>query len=126
MFKLVNRDRAAAGLRPLKWHGKLAAVARAHSADMASTGVVAHGSSRTGMLDDRLAKVGLTKLPFIAENVGQAASVAQMQRGFMTSPGHRGNVLAPHPTHVGVGIVVARAELGGLTLYVTQVFASGL
>jgi uncharacterized protein YkwD len=126
MFALVNQDRAAAGLGALAWSDKLAQVARGHSAEMSRTGQVAHVSRTTGTVEDRLAQVGLRRLPLIAENVGLAGSVPQSQRGFMTSPGHRANVLHPQLSHVGIGIAVARGELGDVNLYVTQVYALGL
>src|SRR5882757_4972889 len=41
---LMNAERAANGLAPLRWDDQLAAAAGAHSADMARTGYFAHES----------------------------------------------------------------------------------
>ena len=50
----------------------------------------------------------------------------QAERGFMSSPGHRSNVLEPRVTHVGVGVVAGSPEEGGsVPLYVTQLFTEG-
>ena len=40
----MNQVRVAAGLRPLRFDGKLHAAARAHSADMMRRGYFAHGA----------------------------------------------------------------------------------
>jgi uncharacterized protein YkwD len=125
VFALVNRDRAAAGLPALVWDGRLAAVARAHSEDMAQDNYVAHVSPRFGTVNDRIRRASLTPT-LLSENVGRAYSAGQAQRGFMLSPGHRGNVIDKRVTHVGIGVAVGRSEGGQTPLFVTQLFAAGI
>jgi uncharacterized protein YkwD len=109
----------------LRLDRQLTAVARAHSAEMAATGVVGHVSPQTGNAADRVKKMGLNPL-LVAENVGRAYSAGQAHRGFMGSPGHRGNVVEPRVTAVGIGIVAGREENGTVPLFFTQLFTEGL
>ena len=119
MLALVNRDRAAAGLRPLALDDKLSDVARAHSRDMAANEYVAHVSPTTGTALDRARHAGLAPA-LIFENVGRAYSADQAETGFMSSPGHRGNILDPRATRIGIGIVAGKPATGTTPLYVTQ------
>ena len=121
MRELVNRDRAAAGLAPLAADPALAAVARAHSQEMARTGVVGHVSPTTGDASDRAARAGI-RTGLLLENIARAYGVAEAEAGLMNSPGHRANLLTPGVTHVGIGIELG-AEVGGRReLFVTQMF----
>src|SRR5690606_15333461 len=54
MLALINRDREAAGLRPVEWDERVAQVSRAHSEDMRKTKIVAHISPTTGSAADRV------------------------------------------------------------------------
>jgi uncharacterized protein YkwD len=125
LFRLINRDRQAVGLSPVRADRRLAEIARQHSREMAETGVVAHTSPRTGNAADRVRKTGL-RPEIVAENVGRAYNAPQAQRGFMSSPGHRSNVLEPRLTHVGIGVVAGKNEGDAVPLFFTQLFAAGL
>lgn len=121
MLTLVNRDRAAAGLAAVAADPALAAVARAHSQEMARTGVVGHVSATTGDASDRAAAAGI-HTGLLLENIARAYGVAEAEVGLMNSPGHRANLLTPGVTHLGVGIELG-AEIGGRReLFVTQMF----
>jgi uncharacterized protein YkwD len=123
LLDLVDRDRARAGLPAFVHDPRLHAVARRYSQEMAETGVVAHISSRTGSVLDRLRAAGLAPPPtVVAENVAAATSVEDAEQGFMGSPGHRDNVLSPAVTHIGVGVAVGHAADGTAGLYFTQIF----
>jgi len=119
LLDLVNRDRAAAGLRPLTLDRALSEVARAHSRDMASNDYVAHVSPTTGTALDRAHRAGLTPA-LIFENVGRAYSTDQAETGFMSSPGHRANILDPRPTRIGIGVALGKPVTGTNPLFVTQ------
>jgi len=124
LLELLDRDRKQAGLPALVRDPRLSAVARRYSREMAETGEVAHFSPRTGSVVDRVRVAGVTPPPTIlAENVGSAASAADAELAFMSSPGHRDNILQPEVTHVGVGVVAGREEGGVVALYFTQIFA---
>jgi uncharacterized protein YkwD len=119
IFKLLNADRARAGLGPLAADARLAAVARAHSADMQAHGFFGHVSPTTGSAADRTRKAGIDAV-LILENVARAFSPGEAERGLMNSPGHRANILNRDVTQVGVGVVF---DPGTHELLVTQLFS---
>jgi uncharacterized protein YkwD len=124
ILELLDRDRLANGLPVLVHDPRLAQIARRYSLEMAETGEVAHTSRRTGGTADRIRVSGISPLPTcIGENVGRMLSAAEVERGFMASPGHRDNILNRALTHVGVGVAVGHEEGGTVPLYFTQVFA---
>ncbi len=123
LFSLINRARAAANLPPLILEPRLSQVARDHSREMARTGQVAHVSAHSGDALQRLKAGRVEPLPRrIAENVGQDYSAAQIHVGFMSSPGHRGNLTSPGMTHVGIGVAAGAGP--DHPLYFTEVFAA--
>jgi uncharacterized protein YkwD len=118
----VNRDRAAAGLSTLAWDEALARAARAYSDELARRQVVEHVSRESGDAADRVRRAGARAL-VVYENVGRANSIADAERSFMSSPGHRANILARPATRIGVGVTI-RQDPGVIPiLYVTQLFA---
>jgi uncharacterized protein YkwD len=124
LLALLNRDRAAAGLRALQSDARLQEIARGHSREMARTGEVVHVSDKTGSAVDRVRAARVAPFPrILAENVGRAFSTAEVEHGFMGSPGHRANILNPNVTHVGIGVAVGQAEGGAVPLFGTQLFA---
>jgi uncharacterized protein YkwD len=125
ILALVNRDRTRQGLWPVRLDGRLSDVARAHSREMAETGVVAHHSPRTGDAAERLRRARVS-VQMVGENVGRAYSASDAQRDFMSSPGHRSNVVDPRMTAVGIGVVRGKQENDLVPLFITQLFAAGL
>jgi uncharacterized protein YkwD len=125
ILTLVNRDRTARGLSPVRPDRRLTEVARAYSREMAETGAVAHVSPRSGRIDDRLrrARIGVA---MVGENVGRDYSAAGAERGFMMSPGHRGNIIDPRMTAVGIGVARGQAKGDMVPLFITQIFVAGL
>jgi len=119
LLDLVNRDRVAAGLPQVTLDGKLSEIARAHSHDMAAHDYVAHVSPSTGTALDRARRAGLQPM-LILENVGRAYSPDEAETGFMSSPGHRGNILDRRATRIGIGVAVGNPVTGTNPLFVTQ------
>ena len=119
MLRLVNAERAAAGLDPVELDPALAAVGRAHSEEMFRLGYFAHVSPVTGEPGDRLDDAGVRYLAS-GENLAYAPTVAVAHRGLMNSPGHRANILNPTFTRLGVGVI--RSERRGLMI--SQEFAA--
>ena len=117
MFEIVNRDRAKEKLPPLAWRDDLAAIARAHSADMAAHAFFAHESPRTGRVGDRLDKAKIPKRG-AGENLAYQPTVEAGQQALMRSPGHRKNILGTQFSQLGIGIV----RDGKGWLLITQVF----
>ena len=120
--RLLDEDRARFGLPELEYDEVLAAVARRHSAEMAQTGEIAHVSTTTGTVADRLESAGF-QASFAAENIARSSTIADAQEGLMRSPGHRAAILSSDVTHVGIGIVSMNVPETGIVHYITQVFA---
>lgn len=108
----IKSERTTRGLRALTWDDQLAATARAHSAQMASSGTLYHNPAL-------IADVGRTHPNWesAGENVGGGGSVADIHRAFMDSAPHRANILGNY-NKLGVGEVL---DADG-TLWVTQMF----
>lgn len=119
-WRLVNVDRARAGLPSLAWDARLADVARSHSADMLAHNFFGHVSPTTGSAADRVKRAQIDAM-VIQENVARAATPGEAERGLMNSPGHRANILSKDATRLGVGIVATEAG-GQRELFVTQLF----
>jgi uncharacterized protein YkwD len=99
----VNAQRAAKGLPPLAEHPLLRAIAAAHSADMARRDRLDHTGGDGSSPWERMDRVGY-RYRTASENVawGQT-SPEQVVGDWMTSPGHRANVLGPY-VHFGGGV----------------------
>ncbi|HEY5090181.1 MAG TPA: CAP domain-containing protein [Polyangia bacterium] len=123
MITLVNRDRAQARLPALAADPRLAAIARAHSRDMAEHDFVGHVSPRSGSTVDRVHAAGLSP-ELILENVGRAFGPRDAETGLLASPGHRGNLLDPRARRIGIGIVFGPPVTGIRPMFVTQVFTN--
>ena len=121
VFELTNVERVKEGLPRLKWDNGLAAVARAHSEDMAQNGYFAHTSpDGSSTLISRLAKAGI-KYSSAAENIcGGRSTPEATVKAWMDSPGHKANILDGALTHLGVG--VAYLQSSPLRYYATQLF----
>lgn len=134
MFGLVNSARQAQlprwlGSPNLRWHDGLAAVARGHSADMLKRQYVEHTSPEGVKVAQRIDRQGISYMA-CGENIGVvygAAShsdqgVYEIHKAFMNQPrrltNHRGNLLNPIWSHVGIG--AAYDDTG--TLILTQNF----
>jgi len=106
----LNAARAANGRAALSTRSDLVAIARRHSARMASSGTIFHNS--------RLQSEAPSDWQSIGENVGMGPTCDEIHTAFMNSASHRRNILDPDYNYVGVGVVVAEDT----TIYVTQVF----
>lgn len=119
MLALVNKERRAAGLKPLTMDRELTAAARAHSADMLARGYFSHYSPEGKTAFDRLRA---RRIAFLAagENLAFAPTVKVAHTGLMNSPGHRANILRPVFGKVGIGIL----DAGPRGIMVTQKFSN--
>lgn len=121
LLDLANQARAEAGLAPLQTDDGLTRAARTHSALMASEKQLSHDLPGEPSLPQRLAATSTLQLSAEGENVGFAASAAEMHRGFMHSPHHRENLLNPDYNVAGFAVV-----RNGNLIYVTEDFGQGL
>jgi uncharacterized protein YkwD len=117
MLEMVNAERRAAGLKPLRADPELTKVARAHSRDMFARGYFSHVSPEGHDLGRRLRQASLGYLA-AGENLALAPTLSSAHSGLMHSPGHRANILRPQFGRLGIGIL----DGGAHGLMVTQAF----
>jgi uncharacterized protein YkwD len=108
-FDLLNADRQANGVAELVNDLDLNAKAQQWADHMAATGILAHSQL--------VVPEGSTR---VAENVGYAGSVDDIQRRLMASAGHRANILDHRLTKVGIGVTVD----GSGRVWLVQLFAN--
>ena len=131
IFQLTNAARHKNGLPTLEWDNDLAVKARDKSDDMLKNEYFSHTSPDGKTLKDRFQEekpASIRNISQIGENIymgarlDYATDIKTQARlivdGWMTSPGHRRNILDPNYTHLGVG-VAAKDKM----CYATQVFA---
>jgi uncharacterized protein YkwD len=104
MLELVNKERVAAGLKPLAADPELTEVARRHSADMFARGYFAHNTPEGRDPFDRMRAANVQFLT-AGENLALGPTVPVAHRGLMNSPGHRANILHRGFGRVGIGIM---------------------
>jgi uncharacterized protein YkwD len=121
LLALVNGARSEAHLAPVQPDEALAAMARAHSADMQAHGFFGHVSPTTGNSEDRLRAAHLLRARS-GENLALSATAREAHASLMDSPGHRAVMLDPEFTHVGIGVVIGPAPDGKRELFVTMEF----
>jgi uncharacterized protein YkwD len=104
MLELVNKERVAAGLKPLTPDPELNEVARRHSADMFARGYFAHDTPEGKDPFDRMREANV-RFVTAGENLALAPTVQVAHKGLMNSPGHRANILHKDFGRVGIGIM---------------------
>jgi uncharacterized protein YkwD len=117
LLDLTNQERKKADRKPLKPSPVLFKVARAHSANMAKQGKMAH------VLDGKnpFQRLKAAGYPYYraGENVGVGnVPLKGVMKGWMDSKLHRENILNPEFTEIGLGRVV---DANG-DAYYTQAF----
>lgn len=99
----TNAERRKAGVAELVWDDAIAAVARAHSQDMATRRFFAHVNPDGVDPFKRLQLGGMT-FGTAAENIAMYPTVESAMTGWMNSQGHRTNILSSAFKKLGVGI----------------------
>ena len=107
VLELVNKERAANKLPPLRLHTQLQAAAHWMAQDMATNDYLDHTDHEGRELEGRLAAFEYKDYQAIGENVaaGQATAVEVME-GWLQSPGHRSNILSPDYCEIGIGHLI--------------------
>ncbi|MGH7449596.1 MAG: CAP domain-containing protein [Longimicrobiales bacterium] len=120
----VNRTRRSNQLNPLIEDAALNRAAREHSEELAARRTLDHNSTNPARrtMTMRIEAAGGT-WSRAAENLlnmsGQAADVpSQTVRMWLSSEGHRRNMLSPDYTHTGVGVAIDQRGIW----YVTQLY----
>ena len=131
IFQLTNEGRRKNGVPPLAPDDNLAAKAREKSDDMLKNNYFSHTSPEGKTIKDRIQEekpASFRTISRIGENIymgsrfDYSVDVKTQARmivdGWMTSPGHRRNILDPNYTHLGVGVAAREKDC-----YATQIFA---
>lgn len=119
MLGLVNKERQAAGIKPLEMDSKLVEIARLKSQDMIDKNYFSHTSPTYGDPFTMMKNMGVS-FGYAGENLAGNQTVGSAHETLMNSPGHRANILNPNYTHAGIGIV----EGGPYGAMFTQLFIS--
>ena len=104
MVELVNAERAKVGCSPLTVNAKLTKAAQAHSEDMAAHANMSHTGSDGSAPGDRITRAGYDWSAY-GENVAYGyATPEAVMAGWMSSPGHKANILDCGFKEIGVGL----------------------
>jgi uncharacterized protein YkwD len=105
---LLNRERRARGVRPLRMRKRLSVAAKRHSRNMVRKSFFAHGNFVARILNARY--VRRRQAWSLGENIawgtGELATPQSIVNAWMNSPGHRANILNRRFRDIGVGIVM--------------------
>ena len=114
----MNQDRMNSGLSALPLDSALSKLARLKSRDMAENRYFSHTSPTYGSAADMLRSHGYV-FQAVGENIAHHATVIKSQAAFMSSDGHRRNILGKNWNRVGIGVWQDEQRY----VYVTQLFA---
>jgi uncharacterized protein YkwD len=129
ILRLTNEARRKDHLPPLDKDEALTATARAHSDDMLQRHFFSHENPDGQTPKDRLAPATVATASKAGENIWSGSGhdpfdtklMARMiVDSWLTSPGHRANILNPDYTHLGVGV----STQGGREIRATQLFVT--
>lgn len=114
IVEMTNAYRGRQQLSGLKPNDALAEAARAYAVFLARTGEFSHTADGRGV-GDRIAATGYAWCQ-VGENLAmhvdsrgfQSDALAEKAvEGWINSPGHHANIVAPHMTEIGVGVASA-------------------
>ncbi|MGH9872539.1 MAG: CAP domain-containing protein [Pyrinomonadaceae bacterium] len=121
-FEQTNVARAKNGLTPLEWDPKLCQMAREHSEQMALLGYFSHETPEGLQLKERAHANGILHFRVIGENIaynkGYDDPGGFAVERWLTSSGHRANMLYPGFQASAIGSYVAADG----SIYLTQIF----
>lgn len=116
ILRLVNLERARAGLSSLRSDPDLQKAARQHSRIMAAASQLSHEFGAEPPFSRRLSLAGAS-FDMSGENVAFNQTGDAAHRALMASPPHRKNILTPEFNSVGIGVIRE-----GDNIWVTQDF----
>jgi uncharacterized protein YkwD len=104
LVALVNAERASHGLAPLAAERRLTSAAEAYAGYMASANFFSHTGADGSVMRDRNEAHGYVGWLFMGENLAAGQSTPdRVVQAWMTSPGHRANVLSDQACEIGIG-----------------------
>ena len=121
VLKLVNEERAKAGLKPLKMSEELRSIANLKARDMAENNYFDHTSKTYGTPFQMLQDFGV-HYSAAGENIAAGQQTPEeVMKSWMNSSGHRANILNANFDTLGVGVYKG----GSYGIYWTQLFTGG-
>ncbi len=103
VFLIVDAERKAEGMAPLKWNNELSAAALGHARDMYEEDYFSHNSKDGRNFVDRVGETQYDASP-TGENIAYGYTSAEaVMVGWMNSPGHRANILSQGSNEIGIG-----------------------
>ena len=117
MLEMLNSERQRQGLSALTLDPELCRIARIKCGDMRDNRYFAHESPTYGNMASMLRAFGY---PYngAGENIAHHANITKAHAAFMSSAGHRSNILGSQWKKVGIGICL---DANGF-VYVTEIF----
>jgi uncharacterized protein YkwD len=115
---LINAERRARGLAPLRQDRRLAAAGRRHARDMVRARYFAHDSRSGSEFHERIVRTGYARgrRATLGENLawgtGAYAAPRRIVEGWMNSPGHRANILRRDFREIGIAVVAGTPRVG--------------
>lgn len=104
VFRLVNEERASAGVPPYAWNGQLGDAAQLHAEDMVAQNYFDHASLDGRSFSDRAVEAGYDASPR-GENIAAGQrNPASVMDSWMNSDGHRRNILSDGSNEIGIGL----------------------
>lgn len=104
IVQLVNAERGKVGCSPVTLNAVLTKAAQAHSEDMAAHRNMSHTGSDGSSPGDRITRAGYSWSTY-GENVAYGyATPEQVMAGWMSSPGHKANILNCGFKEIGIGL----------------------
>jgi uncharacterized protein YkwD len=119
LLELTNKEREKEGLRPLAANAQLFEAARKHSGNMARQQRMAHTLDDKGP-GERLREAGYRGFGWAENCAAGQRTPAEVVRTWMSSPGHRRNMLSESYGDIGLGVAVGEDGMR----YWTQVFGT--
>jgi hypothetical protein len=110
LFAAANADRVQRGLPALRWNEALYRAATAHARQMAARASISHQYPGEPDLAERGRQAG-AHFSVIAENVAEAPTAIRIHDAWMSSPGHRANLLDAHVDSVGIRVERRQGQL---------------
>ena len=104
VFDLINKQRTANGLSPLKENSELQRVARIKAQDMVDNNYFSHTSPTYGSPFDMLKSFKIS-YNTAGENIAGNSSNSSAVTAWMNSTGHRSNILNSSFNQTGIGVV---------------------
>lgn len=104
ILKKINIARREEGLKPLKMDRELNKIAIIKAKDMAKEEKLSHDSKKFGLTFNLIKEKGI-RYSSAAENIARGHDTPEfVAKRWLTSKGHRKNILNSNYTHTGIGL----------------------